>query len=58
MPDHYLFRDKSGPGQTQLSNVLKAFSVYNTQVGYCQGMGFVVALLLMHLDEEDAFWVR
>lgn len=24
--------------------------------GYCQGMSQVAALLLMYLDEEDAFW--
>jgi len=26
-------------------------------VGYCQGMGFVTAVLLMYMEEEDAFWV-
>lgn len=25
------------------------------QVGYCQGMGFVVGMLLMYLSEQDAF---
>ena len=24
-------------------------------VGYCQGLSFVAGLLLMHLEEEDAF---
>lgn len=27
-----------------------------TQVGYCQGMAYIAAVLLMHMDEEDAFW--
>ena len=33
-------------------NVLKAYSVFNKEIGYCQGMGFVTALLLMYLEEE------
>jgi len=44
-------------GRTTLFNVLKASAVYNTEVGYCQGMGFVTGLLLMYMGEEDAFWV-
>ena len=30
--------------------------MYNTEVGYCQGMSQIAALLLMYLNEEDAFW--
>jgi hypothetical protein len=26
------------------------------QVGYVQGMGFVTAILLMYMSEEEAFW--
>lgn len=33
-----------------------AYSVYNQEVGYCQGMSQIAALLLMYMDEEDAFW--
>jgi hypothetical protein len=40
-----------------LKNVLLAYSVRNTVVGYCQSMNFVTALLLMHLTEEQAFWI-
>lgn len=25
-------------------------------LGYCQGMSQIAALLLMYLNEEDAFW--
>lgn len=32
------------------------FSVYNTEVGYTQGMNQVVAFLLFYLPEEEAFW--
>uniref|UniRef100_A0ACB8FMM3 Uncharacterized protein n=1 Tax=Sphaerodactylus townsendi TaxID=933632 RepID=A0ACB8FMM3_9SAUR len=33
-----------------------AYSIYNTEVGYCQGMSQITALLLMYMNEEDAFW--
>uniref|UniRef100_A0A8C0P3I1 Rab-GAP TBC domain-containing protein n=1 Tax=Canis lupus familiaris TaxID=9615 RepID=A0A8C0P3I1_CANLF len=36
--------------------VLAAYSVYDTEVGYCQGMREITAILLMFLPEEDAFW--
>jgi hypothetical protein len=38
-------------------NVLKAFSNYDKVIGYCQGMSPVAALLCMHMEQEDAFWV-
>jgi hypothetical protein len=43
--------------QMQLYNVLKAFSLFRSDIGYCQGMQSVTALMLMHMTEEDAFWV-
>ena len=43
--------------QVMLFHVLAAYSVYNSEIGYCQGMSQIAALLLMYLnDEEDAFW--
>ena len=38
--------------QQALFNVLSAYSMYNTEVGYCQGMSEIAALLLMYLNEE------
>ncbi|KAJ3612027.1 hypothetical protein NHX12_020304, partial [Muraenolepis orangiensis] len=32
------------------------YSMYNTEVGYCQGMSQITALLLIYMNEEDAFW--
>jgi len=54
-PKNILLMTKGG--QDALFNVLKANSIYNKETGYCQGMGFVTALLLMYMEEEDAFWV-
>ncbi|XP_075229578.1 USP6 N-terminal-like protein [Lycorma delicatula] len=54
--DHIMFRERYNAKQQQLFNVLGAYSVYNVEIGYCQGMSQIAALLLMYLDEEDAFW--
>ena len=32
--------------------VLAAYSMYNSEVGYCQGMSQVAAILLMYMNEE------
>jgi hypothetical protein len=53
---HVYFR-KEARGQKQLSNVLNAYSHYNEKVGYCQGMSFLVGMLLMVMEEEEkVFW--
>merc|ERR1719213_1345539 len=54
-PKHVLYRDKQGLGQQELLSVLRAYSVFNDEVGYCQGMGFICGVLLMYMSEEDAF---
>ncbi|XP_061420401.1 USP6 N-terminal-like protein isoform X3 [Lethenteron reissneri] len=54
--NHIMFRERYGVKQQELFHVLAAYSVYNSDVGYCQGMSQVGALLLMFLGEEDAFW--
>ncbi|CAH8590753.1 unnamed protein product [Schistosoma intercalatum] len=51
------FRDRYGPRQCALFRVLAAYSVYNSEVGYCQGMSELAGLFLIYIeDEEDAFW--
>uniref|UniRef100_A0A2K6EX72 USP6 N-terminal-like protein n=1 Tax=Propithecus coquereli TaxID=379532 RepID=A0A2K6EX72_PROCO len=54
--DHIMFRDRYGVKQQSLFHVLAAYSIYNAEVGYCQGMSQITALLLMYMNEEDAFW--
>lgn len=56
-PSHVFFQQRHGPGQRSLYNVLKAYSVYDRDVGYVQGMGFLAGLLLLYMCEEDAFWL-
>ena len=54
--DHISFRERYGVKQRSLFNILCAYSVYNSEVGYCQGMSQIAALLLLYMNEEDAFW--
>ncbi|XP_061677430.1 TBC1 domain family member 10A [Syngnathoides biaculeatus] len=54
--NHIMFMDRFGVKQQALFHVLAAYSVYNTEVSYCQGMSQIAAVLLMYLNEEDAFW--
>ncbi|KAG0233942.1 hypothetical protein BGW42_007017 [Actinomortierella wolfii] len=55
MHGHIMFQTRYGSGQCALFNVLKAFSNYDTKVGYCQGMASVVATMLTYFDEEKTF---
>ncbi|XP_064982061.1 uncharacterized protein LOC135648606 isoform X2 [Musa acuminata AAA Group] len=56
-PSHVFYQQRHGLGQRSLYNVLKAYSVYDRDVGYVQGMGFLAGLLLLYMSEEDAFWL-
>jgi hypothetical protein len=56
-PEHDFFKEKDGLGQEALFNVMKAYSLHDREVGYCQGSGFIVGLLLMQMPEEEAFAV-
>ncbi|GMH35817.1 hypothetical protein BSKO_03685 [Bryopsis sp. KO-2023] len=55
-PNHVYFQNEGGPGQQALFNVLKAYAVYDPEVCYVQGMGSIVAVLLLFMQEEDSFW--
>ena len=44
-------------GQFRLRRVLKAYSTYDREIGYCQGMHFIAAMFLTLVSEEDAFWL-
>ena len=55
-PNHELFVEPSGSGQTDLYNVLKAFAAHKPEIGYCQSQGPLASVLLMHMPAENAFW--
>mmetsp|Transcript_10136 Transcript_10136/g.18995 ORF Transcript_10136/g.18995 Transcript_10136/m.18995 type:complete len:664 (+) Transcript_10136:230-2221(+) len=44
-------------GLAKLRRVLRAYSVYDSEVGYCQGMNFIAAMFITFVDEEEAFWL-
>ncbi|RZC27553.1 TBC1 domain family member 2A isoform B [Glycine soja] len=45
-------------GHAALRRVLVAYSFRDSDVGYCQGLNYVAALLLLVMKtEEDAFWM-
>ena len=49
-PQHDYFKSQLGAGQLALFNILKAYSLVDSEVGYCQGLGFVAGILLMHVS--------
>ena len=52
-PGHPFFQDESG--QQALYKLSKAYSIYDDEVGYCQGLSFLIATLLLHMPEEQTF---
>ncbi|KAG2199829.1 hypothetical protein INT47_009442 [Mucor saturninus] len=52
-----MFKQEGGHGQQALERVLKAYSLYDSLVGYCQGLAFLVGPLLLNMPEQQAFCV-
>nr|XP_057919728.1 TBC1 domain family member 10A isoform X2 [Doryrhamphus excisus] len=55
-PFHEMFLSKERHGQQDLFRVLKAYTQYKPEDGYCQAQGPVAAVLLMNMPAEEAFW--
>merc|ERR1719494_216954 len=57
-PDNIYFRDIEPGLLTPLSNVLTAYAHHNRLVGYCQGLNYIVGLLLLIVKKESScFWL-
>ncbi|XP_014674298.1 PREDICTED: rab GTPase-activating protein 1-like [Priapulus caudatus] len=56
-PAHDFFKEAGGLGQDSLFKLSKAYSVYDEEIGYCQGQSFLAAALLLHIPEEQAFCI-
>ncbi|VDO76369.1 unnamed protein product, partial [Schistosoma margrebowiei] len=64
-PENKHFQDPDGPSSklVSLKRVLSAFAVHFPKIGYCQGMNYIAAVLLLVLDcppnerEVKAFWL-
>ncbi|KAM7234542.1 hypothetical protein CapIbe_014700 [Capra ibex] len=55
-PFHEMFVSRGGHGQQDLFRVLKAYTLYRPEEGYCQAQAPIAAVLLMHMPAEQAFW--
>ncbi|KAL7886174.1 hypothetical protein AOLI_G00064690 [Acnodon oligacanthus] len=55
-PFHEMFLNKDSHGQQGLLRVLKAYTQFRPEEGYCQAQGPVAAVLLMNMPMEEAFW--
>jgi len=56
-PAHEFFKEAGGVGQESLYRISKAYSVYDSEIGYCQGQSFLIAALLLQMPEEQTFGV-
>jgi len=54
---HQFFVDNCALGQLELFRVLRAYAAYDSEVAYCQGMGFLAAVIVCYIPSEDAFWL-
>ena len=55
-PNHVQFESKDSSGQRSLRTILSWYAAVDPDVGYCQGMGFIAAMFLTYLTEEEAFY--
>lgn len=57
LSDLKMWREDLECGNNKLFNVLKAYANYDNEVGYVQGLNYVVGLMLYFIgDEEQVFW--
>ena len=57
LPTNACFYSASSVGIPRLRRILQSIAWLYPNIGYCQGMGTIVASLLLFLEEEDAFWL-
>lgn len=48
-PNHEYYKAPFGMGQLSLFNILKAYSIVDPELGYCQGLAFICGVLLLHV---------
>ncbi|XP_048587303.1 uncharacterized protein LOC5507434 isoform X2 [Nematostella vectensis] len=56
MPTNENFKSLDSPMVKCLSRILHCFADYMPEIGYLQGMNFLVGLFLLFMGEEEAFW--
>lgn len=48
-----MWREDMQCGNNKLFNVLKAYANYDNEVGYVQGLNYVVGLMLYFIEDEE-----
>uniref|UniRef100_A0A1I7TRE3 RUN and TBC1 domain-containing protein 3 n=1 Tax=Caenorhabditis tropicalis TaxID=1561998 RepID=A0A1I7TRE3_9PELO len=56
-PNNICFWKKNSEGMEALRRILKCVAFIYPDLGYCQGMGVIVATLLLYCSEETTFWM-
>jgi hypothetical protein len=49
------FRESGGTGQEQLFKLSRAYGLYDLEVGYCQGLTFLGAALLLQVNQNKIY---
>lgn len=57
VPNHAFYSLEYGFGLKSLKRVLECLSIFQEDVGYFNSLGFISAILLLYLTEEDTFWM-
>lgn len=57
LPSNACFSGANGTGVPRLRRILRGIAWLYPDIGYCQGMGVIVASLLLFMEEENAFWM-
>ncbi|XP_048575778.1 small G protein signaling modulator 3 homolog isoform X3 [Nematostella vectensis] len=57
MPNNACFSTPTSTGLLRMRRILRSLAWLYPDIGYCQGMGMIVASLLLFVEEEDAFWL-
>ena len=56
-PGHVCFNNKKSTGIPRMRRILRGIAWLYPDIGYCQGMGMIVATLLLIMEEEHTFWM-
>lgn len=57
IPNHVYYSMEYEEGRKTLRRVLEGLSIYHEDLTYFNTIGFITAIVLLYLDEEDSFWM-